>query len=120
MRKTSVALGTVDGVSVAERVRCAFSWPRRALGLLGRAALADDSGLWLSPCRSVHTLGMRMAIDVVFLDAELRVLRVCEALPPWRVRLGPNGTRTTLELNAGRAARVGLRRGDELVMQGED
>jgi Uncharacterized ACR, COG1430 len=33
----------------------------------------------------VHTGGMRFALDVVFLDARGRVLRVVRGVPPWRV-----------------------------------
>jgi hypothetical protein len=41
--------------------------------------------LLLPRCRSVHTFGMRFAIDVTFLDGEGRVLRAVPAVPPWRV-----------------------------------
>jgi len=42
--------------------------------------------LLLPRCRSVHTFGMRFACDLIWLDRDGRVLRVDEAVPPWRVR----------------------------------
>ena len=41
----------------------------RMRGLLGRSGLAPDEALLLPDCRSVHTVGMRFAIRVAFLDA---------------------------------------------------
>jgi hypothetical protein len=42
--------------------------------------------LLLPRCRSVHTFGMRFPLDLIWLDRNGRVLRVDEAVPPWRVR----------------------------------
>jgi hypothetical protein len=42
--------------------------------------------LLLPRCRSVHTFGMRFPLDMIWLDRNGRVLRVDEAVPPWRVR----------------------------------
>lgn len=61
---------------------------RRPLNrLLGLALLRRESagpGLLLPGCRSIHTLGMRFPLDVVFLDGEGRPLRVEPAVPPGR------------------------------------
>ena len=57
--------------------------------LLGLALLARapprGCALLLPRCRSVHTAGMRFALDVAFLDAAGRVVRVARAVPPWRL-----------------------------------
>jgi uncharacterized protein len=58
---------------------------------------------------------MRFPIDVVFLDRELRVLKVVPRLSPWRFASG-RGARAVLELAAGECERRGLRPGDRLVM----
>jgi hypothetical protein len=47
--------------------------------------MPSDVGLRLSPCRSIHTFGMRFPLDLVWLDRDGRVVRVDEAVPPWRV-----------------------------------
>jgi uncharacterized membrane protein (UPF0127 family) len=58
---------------------------------------------------------MRFPIDVVFLDRELRVLKVVPDLQPWRAASG-RGARAVLELAAGECERHGLRLGDRLVL----
>ena len=57
------------GIVLGEEVRTAETFLSRLVGLLGTAAIAEGEGLWIVPCRSVHTLGMRYPIDVAFLDA---------------------------------------------------
>jgi uncharacterized membrane protein (UPF0127 family) len=69
----------------------------------------------LRPAASVHTWFMRFSIDVVFLDRELRVLKIVPRLSPWRVASG-RGARAVLELAAGECERRGLRPGDCLVV----
>lgn len=86
----------------------------RMRGLLGRPPLAAAEGLFLSPCGSVHTVGMRYAIDLAFLDRRGTVVRTVTALPPWRMCMA-RGARDTLELAAGTLDRLGVRSGDRLV-----
>lgn len=43
-------------------------------------------GLELAPCRSVHTFGMRFALDLIWLDGAGRVMRVDVEVPPRRLR----------------------------------
>jgi uncharacterized membrane protein (UPF0127 family) len=91
----------------------------RLRGLLGRASLPQGEGLLIRPAPSIHTLFMRFPIDAVFLDAELRVLGVDEALAPWRAA-GRRGARAVLELPAGAAARAGVREGERLALSHAD
>jgi uncharacterized protein len=60
---------------------------RRLLGLAFRRHPPDGWALLFPRCRSVHTFGMRFAIDIVFLDSGGRVVRVASDLPPGRVVL---------------------------------
>jgi uncharacterized membrane protein (UPF0127 family) len=89
----------------------------RGLGLLGRPPLREGEALWLSPCGGVHTWGMRYAIDVLFLDAEMRVVGVRRGVGPWSVAPAPRGTRSVIELPAGGAA--GVQAGDELCVESD-
>ncbi|WP_409529258.1 DUF192 domain-containing protein [Zwartia sp.] len=63
----------------------ADSWFTRAGGLLMRPALKDQELLWLRPCRSIHTFGMRYPIAVFFIDCHLRVIDVIPNLSPNRI-----------------------------------
>ena len=57
-------------------VHLARSARARLLGLALLRDLPPDRALLIAGCRSVHTFGMRFALDVVFLDAAGRPLRV--------------------------------------------
>jgi uncharacterized membrane protein (UPF0127 family) len=58
---------------------------------------------------------MRFPIDAVFLDRELRVVRIAADLQPWRVA-GSRSARAVLEIPAGEAGRRGVTVGDRLVV----
>lgn len=57
----------------------------RLLGLSGLRREAVPDGLLIPRCASVHTFGMRFALDLVFLDAEGRPLAVRRSVPPRRL-----------------------------------
>lgn len=91
----------------------ANSYFTRLRGLLGRS-LEEGGGLLLSPCGSIHTFGMRYAIDAVYLDKAGRVLRVDSALPVNKAWPGASGAKRVLELPAGYAAKMLIRPSDAL------
>jgi uncharacterized protein len=86
----------------------------RMRGLLGRSSF--EGALLLPHTRAVHTLGMRFALDVAFLDRDLKVLDVAY-LPPWRMSLPRRGGRSILEAQAGAFERWGLGVGDRLELR---
>jgi hypothetical protein len=57
----------------------------RLLGLAGLSPEQAGPGLLIPRCRSVHTFGMRFALDVVFLDDELTPLAPPRRVVPGRV-----------------------------------
>jgi uncharacterized protein len=66
-------------------LRVAATARARLLGLSGLRA-RPPCGLLLPRTRSVHTFGMRFALDLVWLDARGRTIRVDMEVPPRRVR----------------------------------
>ncbi|MDR0359445.1 MAG: DUF192 domain-containing protein [bacterium] len=84
----------------------------RALGLLTRSRLPPGTGMWLHPCRSIHTVGMRFPIDVVFVDRRSVVVRVDAWVRPGRMVPFVRRARGVVELPAGTAE--GLTVGDQL------
>ncbi len=100
-----------DGVVVCEECLVAATPFARMRGLLGRRSLPSGEGILLRPAASVHTFFMRFAIDVVFLDDELRVVGIAAHLRPWRAA-AQRGARAVLELPAGECERRGLAVGD--------
>ena len=76
----------------------------RLRGLAGLAELPGDRALHLPRCRSVHTFGMRFALDLIWLDAHGDAVRVDRGVPPRRLRLCARA-RSVLECRAGTAGR---------------
>ncbi|MFD3514208.1 DUF192 domain-containing protein [Streptomyces sp. NPDC058657] len=99
---------TAAGSAVWFPVEIAASPRTRARGLLGRTGIAG--AMLLTPARSVHSLGMRFALDVAYLDRELRVLGV-HTMAPHRLALPRPGARHVLEAEAGSWAGWGVRPG---------
>ncbi|WP_224982582.1 DUF192 domain-containing protein [Geomonas agri] len=96
---TAVDLDT--GKVLAREVDLADSFFARLKGLLGRRELPAGRGLWIRPCSSVHTFGMRFTIDVLFMDRDMRVVAVAKTLRPNRVSPFCSRAYSVLELPAG-------------------
>src|SRR3954466_5544829 len=82
------------------RVFVARSWRARALGLAGRAAIEPHVALLLPACRSVHTFGMRFALDLVWVNGAGAVVRVDRDVGRWRLR-SCRAARAVVETAAG-------------------
>lgn len=82
------------------RVPVAVGFRARLLGLalLGRADAGP--GLLLPRCSSVHTFGMKFALDVYFLAADGTLLETRRAVPPRRL-VACRGAAAVLEVPAG-------------------
>ena len=72
----------------------------RLLGLAFLEAERAGSGLLIPRCRSVHTVGMRFALDLYFLDAGGTPSSVRLGVPPNRVA-SDRGAVAVLELPGG-------------------
>jgi hypothetical protein len=98
---------------LADSAEVADSGATRRKGLLGRDRLPDGHGLWIVPCESVHTWGMRFPIDVLYLDRKQRVRKLRRAMVPWRVSMCLLA-HSVLELPAGVIEQTGTQPGDQL------
>ena len=101
---------------VATRCDVANSFLTRGFGLIPRSGLSEGEGLLITKSGSITMFFMRFAIDAIFLDRSMRVLRVAQNLRPWVPAIGaPRGSDSVLELPAGTAARTRTQAGDELI-----
>jgi len=82
-------------------VRIAATPRARLLGL-ARLTAQPACGLMLPRTRSVHTFGMRFALDLVWLAADGRVVRIDVGVPPRRLR-SCRRARAVVELPTGDA-----------------
>jgi uncharacterized protein len=87
----------------------------RTKGLLGQTGY--EGAMVLPRTRSVHTFGMKFAVDVAFCDKELVVVGVTR-LQPWRMSVPRRGGRSVIEAQAGAFERWGLKVGDRLELRG--
>jgi len=109
---TSTAWLLRDGAVLAN-AEVAVTSTERFRGLLGHTGY--EGAFVLPRTRSVHSMGMRFAIDVAFLDRQLCVVDVI-SLAPWRMSLPRWRARMVLEAEAGAFERWGLRVGDKLEL----
>ncbi len=96
-----IAINRTREKVLAGRVGRAKSFLARLRGLLGKGMLPAGEGLWISPCRCVHSIGMRYAIDILFVDAQGKVIGLCHGFPPNRVTRYFRAASGALELPSG-------------------
>jgi uncharacterized protein len=76
----------------------------RRRGLARTGPPPPGVALQLVPCRSIHTAGMRFALDLVWLDGDGVAVQVDRAVRPWRVRTCLRA-RSVVETRAGEGER---------------
>jgi len=81
----------------------------RRRGLIGQTSI--DSALVISPCKWIHSIGMKCAIDVLYLDAAGLVVKT-ERLKPMRVAVPVGRSKTIVEMSSGSIERFGVQIGD--------
>jgi uncharacterized protein len=116
----NLARGTV----LATQTEVADTFGSRFRGLMGRASLAPEAGLWLTGASSIHMCFMHFPIDAVFLgrpapDGTRSVVAVREGLRPWTgVVWYVRDADVCLELPAGAVAASATTVGDAVLLEG--
>ena len=98
---------------VIQNVSKTSNFLERMRGLLISSPLTENEGLLIAPCSSVHTIGMRYAIDLVFLDRQLTIVKTVRSLKPWRIAAS-NASSMVLELAADSLDKLQLTTGQQL------
>jgi uncharacterized protein len=104
---------------LATDLRVAQTHWSRLRGLLGFSAddFGNGRGLWIRPCRGVHTLAMRFPIDVVYLNRSGTVVHVEHNLQPWRFSPVRMQAASVLELPGHTVAKTGTALGDSIEIE---
>ncbi|MDQ6932001.1 MAG: DUF192 domain-containing protein [Candidatus Eremiobacteraeota bacterium] len=105
------------GEIIAANVTRANSLLPRALGLLPRAQVAADDGLWFDNCWAIHTVGMRASIDVIFLDRSKKVIKVLSSVPSFQFAVVCLRAKTVIELGEGALIGRDVLIGDRLSLE---
>jgi uncharacterized membrane protein (UPF0127 family) len=88
----------------------------RLRGLLGKMRMRSDEAVWIVPSHGIHTIGLMFAVDVVYLDAEHRVIHLIENLGPLRFAGIWRQCASVLELPARSIYGSGTQVGDQLLI----
>lgn len=117
MPKTVRVTNLSRSVDLATSAGLADGFLSRLRGLLGRTELTMGEGLVIVPCSSVHMLGMKIPLDVVYLDRQGTVLRVVPNLKPGQ--LGPHvwKSHSVVELPVGAIEASGTEPGDRVIVE---
>lgn len=106
-----------DNVILAELdVRKTENFVERTRGLLKTDSLLSTQALWITPCNSVHTFGMKYPIDVIYLDAGQCIRSIRTNLKPTRISFNIL-SKSVIEIKAGMATQLGLSKGDKIVFE---
>lgn len=101
---------------LASSVKVANTHWSRLRGLIGQNATTFRAGkaLWIVPSRGVHTLFMRVPIDVVYLDDDHSIVHIEENVGPWRLAPVITQANSVLELPSHTVYASGTTVGDSL------
>ncbi len=107
-------------------VEIADTQEEQALGLMFRDSMPADEGmLFIFPNEAPRSFWMkntRIPLDIMYFDAELKMVSISADTPPCRVSRCPSYPSTgpamyVLELNAGKASELGVGPGDQLIIE---
>jgi hypothetical protein len=115
MASETVAISNATKNTVlGERIRVAETSLSRMVGLLRDKGLEPGTGLLIFPSQAIHTVAMRFAIDVIFVDRKWRVVHLRPEMVPFRLTGIYWKARCVIELPAGVIAESSTAVGDQL------
>lgn len=88
----------------------------RLRGLIGRFTLQSDEGIWMVPSSGVHTIGVMVPLDLIYLDDKHRVIHVIEHFPTFRIAPLRAQSESVLELPTHTIYSSQTQVGDELLI----
>ena len=104
----------IGSLLIFEKIRIADTFFRRFMGLMGKKSFDGFSGLLLLPFDQIHTFFMKMNIDAVYLDHNMKVISVMPCIDTGKIMPKVKNARSVLELPEGMADKYGIRTGDIL------
>jgi uncharacterized membrane protein (UPF0127 family) len=105
-RETFLSLSVTAADTIFTRLR----------GFIGRLKLGSDEGIWLVPSRGVHTVGVLVPLDLIYLDENYRVIHLIEHFPIFRIAPFRIQAESVLELPTHTIYSSQTQPGDQLVI----
>ncbi|MGI8959727.1 MAG: DUF192 domain-containing protein [Bryobacteraceae bacterium] len=88
----------------------------RLKGLLGRLRLKSDEGIWVIPSQGVHSIGVLVPVDLIYLDSNHRVIHTVESFGSFRIGPIRRNCSSVLELPTRTIYSSQTQVGDELLI----
>jgi uncharacterized membrane protein (UPF0127 family) len=104
------------GLLLGHYIDRAESFIQRFKGLMLKKHLPIGHGLYIRPCKAVHTFFMKFEIDVLHLDEEGRIVGMEQSLKPGTFGKAIPATKSVVELPAGTLEQEGIYVGQTVVM----
>lgn len=101
-----------DHNTISTQLQIATNPFTKMKGLLGRRMMGEEEALLFFQASSIHTFGMKFAIDIVFLNRQFEIVRIVEALPAGKMAYC--SSYVTIELPAYRTKQKLLSNGNTL------
>lgn len=112
---TKVIIRNINtGLMLASDAMLADNFILRLKGLLGKSLLLKGEGLIITPCNMVHTIRMKMCIDVVFVSSANRVVHIINSMKPNRISPLIKEASYVIELPAGHAKKTNTEIGNSI------
>jgi hypothetical protein len=104
------------GQCISQRVSVPTTFWQRAKGLLGKNQIDGDECYLFYDCNSVHMFGMKFSLDLVYLNKELKIIKLVSSLQPWQISACLKG-KHVLEMRAGSIEFYSLWLGQKLFLK---
>lgn len=106
----------LDGYLVLRGVM-ADTFGTRLKGWLGRRKVDFNEALIIYPCNMVHSLGMKIPIDVIFVGKNGEIVHLMEAMQPGRISPLVKKAHYVIELPAGKIKGSATRIGHRILLE---
>lgn len=88
----------------------------RLKGLIGKLSVRSDEGIWVVPSNGIHTVGVLVPLDLIYLDQDHRVIHLIEHFPTFRIAPLRANSESVLELAAHTIYSSQTQVGDQLLI----
>jgi len=101
---------------IAESIEPAITFFKRLKGLMFLQQLSPGYGLFLHPCKSIHTFFMKFPIDALYLDRDWKIVGIEEQLEPGKIGKKFIGAVSVIELESKSIQSKGIKEGQILKL----
>ena len=105
-----------SGEVLVNKGRIAKDFWSRLKGLLGVKRMQAGEGLMILPCNRIHTIGMSMTIDVLFVSLEGEIKHAIQSMKPGKISPYIASASFVLELPAGQIKQTNTCAGQRIAL----